>query len=181
MASVDETGTKANTYDYNPRGETRATTNETAPQPYRYAGAYQDPTQLYKMGARYYDTNLGRFTQPDPSGQETNPYLYAGGGDPVNHTDPSGLSFFDGVGKAFDLYDVGSIAKDLDEGNYKDALATGVRMAAGAAAETGCGAVAAAAAAPTAGVGGLAVGATCFGVGYAAGDAGEAAASSILN
>ncbi|MFB6752527.1 RHS repeat-associated core domain-containing protein [Streptomyces sp. NPDC056353] len=30
------------------------------------------------MGHRYYDPTLGRFTQPDPSGQETNPYLYAG-------------------------------------------------------------------------------------------------------
>ncbi|MFJ3592900.1 RHS repeat-associated core domain-containing protein [Streptomyces sp. NPDC090231] len=90
IGTVDEAGTKANTYDYNPRGETRATTNETAPQPYRYTGAYQDPTQLYKMGARYYDTNLGRFTQTDPSGQETNPYLYATG-DPINHTDPTGL------------------------------------------------------------------------------------------
>ncbi|MFE3591378.1 RHS repeat-associated core domain-containing protein [Streptomyces niveus] len=50
------------------------------------------------MGARYYDPSLGRFTQPDPSGQETNPYLYAGG--EVDHyTDPTGLfSFADVVG-----------------------------------------------------------------------------------
>ncbi|THA22568.1 RHS repeat-associated core domain-containing protein, partial [Streptomyces sp. A1277] len=56
----------------------------------RFAGAYNDPTGLYKMGARYYDPALGRFTQPDPSGQETNTYLYAAG-DPINHTDPTGL------------------------------------------------------------------------------------------
>ncbi|MET7814058.1 hypothetical protein ABZT26_24815 [Streptomyces sp. NPDC005395] len=30
------------------------------------------------MGHGYYDPTLGRFTQPDPSGQETNPHLYAG-------------------------------------------------------------------------------------------------------
>ncbi|MET9985905.1 RHS repeat-associated core domain-containing protein, partial [Streptomyces rochei] len=28
--------------------------------PYRYAGAYADPTGLYKMGHRYYDPTLGR-------------------------------------------------------------------------------------------------------------------------
>jgi hypothetical protein len=43
----------------------------------------------------------GRFTQPDPSGQETNTYLYAEG-DPVNHADPNGLfgfaSFIEGTG-----------------------------------------------------------------------------------
>ncbi|MFF2641751.1 RHS repeat-associated core domain-containing protein [Streptomyces niveus] len=44
----------------------------------------------YTMGARYYDPSLGRFTQPDPSGQDTNPYIYAGG-DPVNGRDPTGL------------------------------------------------------------------------------------------
>ncbi|MDW4903673.1 RHS repeat-associated core domain-containing protein, partial [Streptomyces californicus] len=35
----------------------------------------------------------GRFTQPDPSGQEANPYLYTAG-DPVNRTDPTGLFGF---------------------------------------------------------------------------------------
>lgn len=103
IGSVDEAGTNSNTYDCNSRGETRATTKESAPTPYRYAGAYQDPTQLYKMGARYYDTNLGRFTQTDPSGQETNPYLYVTG-DPVNRSDPGGLfgfnSLIEGVGHA---------------------------------------------------------------------------------
>ncbi|MGW7337317.1 RHS repeat-associated core domain-containing protein [Streptomyces sp. NPDC054808] len=49
------------------------------------------------MGHRYYDPTLGRFTQPDPSGQETNPYLYAGG-DPINQTDPGGLGLMDALG-----------------------------------------------------------------------------------
>ncbi|MFF5314036.1 RHS repeat-associated core domain-containing protein [Streptomyces massasporeus] len=42
---------------------------------------------------RYCDPNIGRFTSPDPSGQEKNPYLYAEG-DPVNRIDPSGLASF---------------------------------------------------------------------------------------
>ncbi|MFF8638930.1 RHS repeat-associated core domain-containing protein [Streptomyces pilosus] len=51
------------------------------------------------MGHRYYDPTLGRFTQPDPSGQETNPYLYAAG-DPINNSDPTGLFSWPDVGSA---------------------------------------------------------------------------------
>ncbi|MFE5402736.1 RHS repeat-associated core domain-containing protein [Streptomyces sp. NPDC056580] len=36
-------------------------------------------TYYYLMGARYYDPSTARFTQTDPSGQETNAYLYAAG------------------------------------------------------------------------------------------------------
>ncbi|MEK9523414.1 DUF6531 domain-containing protein [Streptomyces venezuelae] len=180
VALADEAGTKVNTYSYSPRGVRRAGSSEQVPQPYQFAGGYHDPTGLYHFAARYYDPNVGRFTSTDPSGQEKNPYLYAEG-DPVNRIDPTGLAFFDAVGKGFDLYDIGSMAKDVSEGNYKDALATGAGMAAGAAAEAACGAVAVAVSAPTAGVGGLAVGATCFGIGYGAGELGEKAATSVLN
>ncbi|GAA1357986.1 RHS repeat-associated core domain-containing protein [Streptomyces beijiangensis] len=102
MGLVDSTGTRTHTYTYTPAGQPRTTTEQT-PQPNRYTGAYLDPTGLYKMGARYYDPNLARFTTPDPSGQETNPYLYAEG-DPVNRIDPNGLfsvgAFLGGVGIA---------------------------------------------------------------------------------
>lgn len=80
IALADEAGTKVNTYAYSPRGVTRTTgTTEKVgvSQPYRFAGGHQDPTGLYHLAARYYDPNIGRFTQPDPSGQEKNPYLYA--------------------------------------------------------------------------------------------------------
>nr|WP_307531542.1 RHS repeat-associated core domain-containing protein [Streptomyces umbrinus] len=92
VALADETGTKVNSYSYSPRGVIRAATTEKAgvSQPYRFAGGHQDPTGLYHLGARYYDTNIGRFTQTDPSGLEKNPYLYADG-DPVNRIDPTGL------------------------------------------------------------------------------------------
>ncbi|WP_456293619.1 RHS repeat-associated core domain-containing protein [Streptomyces niveus] len=92
LGLVNDTGTRTHTYDYSPTGTPRPGLTETVVQPYRYAGAYADPTGLYKMCARYYDRNLGRFTQPDPSGQDTNPYLHAGG-DPINNTDPTGLLF----------------------------------------------------------------------------------------
>ncbi|MGW1958555.1 RHS repeat-associated core domain-containing protein [Streptomyces sp. NPDC001920] len=73
------------------------------------------------MGHRYYDPTLGRFTQPDPSGQETNPCLYAGG-DLINNSDPTGL---------FSLSDA------LDAGESIFSTATGCLAGIGAAAETG--------------------------------------------
>ncbi|WP_235614641.1 RHS repeat-associated core domain-containing protein [Streptomyces ambofaciens] len=96
LGLADDTGKRTHTYAYGPTGLPRTTPSEAVPQPYRYAGAYADPTGLYKMGHRYYDPALGRFTQPDPSGQETNPYLFAAG-DPINHFDPTGLGFMDSV------------------------------------------------------------------------------------
>lgn len=57
----------------------------------------------------YYLTDaIGRFTQPDPSGQEQNPYLYTED-DPVNRIDPNGLLSLggtgDGLGIATILYE----------------------------------------------------------------------------
>ncbi|WP_435812018.1 RHS repeat-associated core domain-containing protein [Streptomyces massasporeus] len=94
LGLVDDAGKRTHTYAYGPTGLPRGTTTEAVPQPHRYAGTYLDPTGLYKMGHRYYDPSLGRFTQPDPSGQEANPYLYAAG-DFINNTDPSGLYSID--------------------------------------------------------------------------------------
>lgn len=80
-------------YTYDPYGvttETKAALTNVF-KPWRYAGQYQDvSTGLYKMGARYYQPELGRWTQPDPSGQDANAYLYVGG-NPVNFVDPTGL------------------------------------------------------------------------------------------
>jgi hypothetical protein len=50
---------------------------------------------LVKFGTRYYNPNLGRWTQQDPvpgslgNPDSLNPYLYAGE-DPVNEVDPTG-------------------------------------------------------------------------------------------
>ncbi|MFF7173051.1 RHS repeat-associated core domain-containing protein [Streptomyces pseudovenezuelae] len=70
----------------------------TSPTARRYSGAYLDPTGLYKMGARYYDPHIGRFTQPGPSGQETNPYLYAAGDRvtrPIPRTSPASWALWE--------------------------------------------------------------------------------------
>ncbi|MFF9757805.1 hypothetical protein ACF1FC_34560 [Streptomyces sp. NPDC014344] len=52
---TDATGKRTHTYAYGSTGLPRGSTTEAVPQPYRYAGAYLDPTGLYKMGHRYYD------------------------------------------------------------------------------------------------------------------------------
>ncbi|WP_455681288.1 RHS repeat-associated core domain-containing protein [Streptomyces griseoluteus] len=90
-ALVDNSGAKQGRWDYSPTGGARAGNNSLVDQPFGYTGAYLDSTGLYKMGTRYYDPTLGRFTQPDPSGKETNAYLYATG-NPVNAIDPTGTS-----------------------------------------------------------------------------------------
>jgi len=88
---VDANGTKAATYAYDPYGTTRTATGpQAAANPFRYTSGYQDPSGLYKLGARYFDPSLGRFTQPDPSGQEKNNYTYTGD-NPTANTDPTGL------------------------------------------------------------------------------------------
>ena len=80
-------------YTYSPYGEGRFTGTSSAVtnNPERYIGGHFDAASgLYKLGARYYDAGLGRFTQMDPSGQSVNPYVYAAD-NPISIADPSGL------------------------------------------------------------------------------------------
>jgi len=70
-------------------------------QPLRYAGyAYDSFSGLYYCSQRYYDPATCQFISADPVGAdgEQSAYQYCGG-DPVNHTDPSGLMM--------DFYDTG--------------------------------------------------------------------------
>ncbi|MDJ0348394.1 RHS repeat-associated core domain-containing protein [Cryobacterium sp. PH29-G1] len=94
VGMFDKTGVYLGGYSYSPYGETRAVSTGSAltTNHLRYISGYYDTgSGLYKLGARYYDPSIGRFTQYDPSGQETNPYGYAGC-NPINAKDPSGLS-----------------------------------------------------------------------------------------
>ncbi|MEE1801406.1 RHS repeat-associated core domain-containing protein, partial [Streptomyces sp. JV176] len=93
-----------------------------------------DPTGLYHYAARYYDPNIARFTQPDPSGQEKNPYLYAEG-DPVNRIDPDGLISF---GTVTGMGDWASLVSDTLTGNTESANATKMGMLTGIGVEGLC-------------------------------------------
>jgi RHS repeat-associated protein len=87
------TGAWEGGYSYTPYGEARftATGSAVTANTLRYIGGLHDGSGLYKLGARYYDTSTGRFTQMDPSGQEPHPYGYAAC-NPIGNTDPTGLS-----------------------------------------------------------------------------------------
>ncbi|MEJ8638475.1 MULTISPECIES: RHS repeat-associated core domain-containing protein [Streptomyces] len=163
VAVADESGAKVNAYSYSPRGVQRAGTSEQVPQPYRFAGGFQDPTGLYHYAARYYDPNLGRFTSPDPSGQEKNPYLYAEG-DPVNRIDPTGLAAWDALGPIGDLVQAGS---HLAEGDTKALWGDVAGFAAGVVAGGLCGAAVAVTAAPTLGTS-LGATAGCYAISWSA-------------
>ncbi|WP_130491637.1 RHS repeat domain-containing protein [Motilibacter rhizosphaerae] len=102
VALIDANGALVGTYTYDPFGKTSGVTPAAAgtattvtnSNPLRYTGGYLDSeTGLYKLGARYYNPQIGRFTQADPSGQEANGYLYAGAS-PADFTDPSGLDSY---------------------------------------------------------------------------------------
>jgi RHS repeat-associated protein len=89
-----------NRYAYDPYGTTTETALAVAvANPWRCTGEYQDTqTGLYKIGLRYYQPDLGRWTQRDPLERTLNPvtppeantYNYVGC-NPVNYTDPTGL------------------------------------------------------------------------------------------
>ena len=81
--------------DYYPLGYAHSMANLHLNK-YLYSGKeYQDasiggaPLGLYDFGARYYNPLLGRWFNPDPANQFTNPYIYCGN-NPLMYVDPDG-------------------------------------------------------------------------------------------
>ena len=92
IALTNGTGTVDDTTKYDPYGVVLSHTGSDY-NPFGYVSGYTDSaTGLIHLSARYYGPTDGRFTQQDPSGQESNLYAYAGDS-PVNATDPTGLLF----------------------------------------------------------------------------------------
>jgi len=97
---VDSTGAVKNSYRYDPFGNSTSKT-EAVSNPWQFASGYLDAnTRLYKFGERYYDPQVGRWTQKDPVGgslgsvNSTNPYVYANNL-PNMVVDPSGRDPFE--------------------------------------------------------------------------------------
>jgi RHS repeat-associated protein len=78
--------------DYDEFGNVLQDTNPGF-QPFGFSGGLYDPdTQLASLGARDYDSFMGRWLTKDPlrfAGHQTNLYEYVGN-DPVNRRDPTG-------------------------------------------------------------------------------------------
>ena len=107
-------------YSYDPDGNA-STTGTGATTNIRFAGGHTT-NGLYHFGARYYDPQIGRWTQPDPLQQpgdvrQANRYTYAGA-NAVNFVDPTGDSFLG-------LDDFGDVAETAGEIGATAALAVG--------------------------------------------------------
>ncbi|WP_420174909.1 RHS repeat-associated core domain-containing protein [Luteococcus sp. OSA5] len=96
LAMSNDAGDKEAFYRYDPYGQPRdyfRWSDEAKANILMYVGLPRDfSTGLIRMGARWYDPSIARFTTADPSGQEQNPYLYAAA-NPINNVDPSGLGW----------------------------------------------------------------------------------------
>lgn len=183
VAVINNSGsTVGNRYAYDEYGRSVfAYGTPTVAQPWGYTAGYTDPTGLTKFGTRYYDPNLGRWTQPDPvagtlaSPQTVDRYLYASD-NPIDNTDPTGMcGFFSCIGNAISSVanTVGCVVSELNPIPGTDAgggtlvgagaAASGVGSSALAAASGGVG-IAATATAAT-GIGLIAIGAGLVGFG----------------
>jgi RHS repeat-associated protein len=89
---TNATGTTVATYSYDAYGNVTAQTGSVT-NPFQYAGQYTDEESgLQYLRARYYDPATGQFLTRDPLAAQTQePYGYTGG-DPLNASDPRGLT-----------------------------------------------------------------------------------------
>ncbi|HVU08862.1 MAG TPA: toxin TcdB middle/N-terminal domain-containing protein [Verrucomicrobiae bacterium] len=102
---TDQNGNEIQNYGYFAFGQSRYTQSSTVFKvSRRYTGQiFDDATGLYYYNARYYDPQLGRFTQPDDiipdlsNPQTYNRYAYCVN-NPLRYTDPSGNDALDYLG-----------------------------------------------------------------------------------
>jgi len=100
--TTSETGSIVTEMQYKPFGEQIGATDER----YTYNGKELDETGLYYYGARYYDSEIGRFLTRDPlrgkkeAPQTLNRYMYCLN-NPLKYIDPAGTDPIDTVEEIF--------------------------------------------------------------------------------
>lgn len=93
---ADQNGTVKQTNEYYPFGNIFAESTGSEQQPYKYNGKELYTAQglnLYDYHARYYDSQIARFTTIDPLAEKyysISPYAYVGN-NPVSRIDPDGM------------------------------------------------------------------------------------------
>lgn len=100
FAATDQAGTLLQAYSYSAYGRPSVwspgglLTNSLPISRYLFQGAqYESSLSMYKMGARTYFPELGRFLSPDPIGQQDDLNLFSFvGGRPLSYADPTGTS-----------------------------------------------------------------------------------------
>ncbi len=95
-AITDDSENILNSYSYAPYGKVMGE-SDSLDNPYQFVGTHgvsHDENGLYHMHRRYYDPETGCFMNEDPLGLTAGLNLYAYvEGDPVNRTDPGGLTW----------------------------------------------------------------------------------------
>ncbi len=95
---TDQNGAQVSHYEYTPYGSL-ATSEGSDVTRYKFTGKELDGTGMYFYGARYYDSEIGRFVTADTivqapyDPQSLNRYSYCRN-NPLNYVDPSGHSWF---------------------------------------------------------------------------------------
>ena len=123
---TDQTGNPLASYFDGPYGQNPASAGPQAllaANPFRLEGAYTDQESgLNYLINRYYDPTTGQFLNRDPLTAITGqPYAYAGD-DPVNYSDPTGLSK---CGHPHGIFDtIGSLVDCASSGNLGGAVST---------------------------------------------------------
>ncbi|MFH1318478.1 MAG: RHS repeat-associated core domain-containing protein, partial [Candidatus Omnitrophota bacterium] len=102
---TDENGDEVSRLEYRPYGSvSRQTGSDVVTR--KFTGKELDSTGFYYFGARYYDPEIGRFIQADPTvqhpydPQDLNRYAYCRN-NPVNYVDPTGYGWFKKLFKSF--------------------------------------------------------------------------------
>jgi len=131
VAATDQNGVVRWRESYRPYGERTVNAPAAAGNRQFFHGKAVDPdTGLSYFGARYYDPVVGRFMGVDPQHFDENNlhsfnrYAYANN-NPYRYVDPDGRSPLD-IG--FLLYDLGSLAHALYQGNSVGEAAIGVGL-----------------------------------------------------